>query len=371
MSTENSHFRITLASELMTDSFFHEWTELLRTLSNESFVHQPQWFESYLKAYPENKANTYFITQHDTKGLCAVFPLQYTSTRYFGVRYKTWNIFLDCHMGINDFVYDFKNPARKTILKNLIDFLNTNIKSMPWHILKLQDIPENASISYSSKQFKISRHLSFNHHSSKYISCGSTYDDPIKNISSKFKRNNRRKLRKLEKLGSIHYEMADTEASLNTAFEHFIDVETANWKGKLQSALEYDLQQQEFYRLLMNSFAKTDQCRIHSLWLNNKPIAMQFCLAINDTFHLLKIGYNADYKNISPGNILLSETIRRFSGDAQIKKINFVTGLKWNDNWAPTTVDVYHHQIFNSNFKGSIIYAVEKIKNLLREIKRS
>ena len=72
---------------------------------------------------------------------------------------------------------------------------------------------------------------------------------------------------------------------------------------------------------------------------------------------------------MGPGGILLEETIKRFSGHSQIKNISFVTGAKWNDDWAPQVLKVFHHYFYNFTPKGLFCFISEKIKSLLRAMK--
>ena len=189
------------------------------------------------------------------------------------------------------------------------------------------------------------------------------------NLSSKFKKNNRRKKRNLEKLGNVTTTYFNQPEDLREAFEGFLDVEAANWKGEQNSALRKDTRQQSFYRELLEEYADTGRCVIHFLNLDSMPIAGQFALMAGNTLFLLKIGYNAEYQAMGPGGLLLDATLRRFSGDPIIRNISFITGAKWNDDWAPQVHRIYNHYIYNRTFKGLISWLAEKAKSSLRKIK--
>lgn len=350
------------------DNLLIEWELLTKQIPARSFIHNYQWFISRLSAYPHEAQDTWFGTMHINHTLYAVFPLQYTTTCRYGLNLKTWCIYWPGDMGINDFIYP-PNPSQQLILRHLIDYLNQQQDLMPWNLLQLQNVPESACIASSLEQFCLPRHIGSYHHDSKYIACKSSFDESTSGISSKFKRNNRRKLRKLEQSGTVHFKMAKTAEELYEAFSQFIEIEAANWKGQNNTALKYDTNQQGFYRELVKMFGRTGKCLIHSLWLDNQAIAAQFILVINDTYHLLKIGYNDDYRDVGPGSILLNETIRHCSEIQNINKISFVTGAKWNDDWSPQVVRVYNHFIYNKNFKGYIAFFMEKCKSVLRCLK--
>jgi len=365
---EVDDFQFTLIpADTPLDNLFNEWAPLTEKITKRSFFHQPQWFACYLAAYPETKQNTCFIKLHNKRTILGVFPVQYVKINKFGLSLNVWQVYWPSDMGLNDFVYPH-DVSYKTILRHLSDFLNQQ-HNLPWHLLHLQNVPENSSIAYSLSLSSTARHIGVYHHDSKLIACKARFEESIAGISSKFKRNIRRKLRKLEKSGVVTFQMAENEPELQEAFEQFVEIEASNWKGHNKTALKFDKQRYLFYQKLLELFGKNKQCRIHSLWLDDQPIASQFALAINDTFHLLKIGYNAEYHDIGPGGILLNETIRRFSGNDHIKKISFVTGAKWNDDWSPQIIRVYDHFIYNKNIKGYIAFSVEKAKSTLQQLK--
>jgi CelD/BcsL family acetyltransferase involved in cellulose biosynthesis len=296
--------------------------------------------------------------------------MQYVEIRRFGLPLRAWQIFWPNDMGINDFIIATPSDYHH-YLRLLMTRLNKLTATYPWDLLELENVPGTAVIAEMIYNNPVSRCISVNHHDSKFLACGPSYEASVAGISSKFRKNNQRKRRNLEKLGRVTTAYYSTPDVLADAFEQFLDVEAANWKGRQGTALRSDTLQCRFYRSLIDEYAATGRCVIHTLNLDDKPVAAQLALISGDTFYLLKIGYDAQYHAMGPGGLLLDETIKRFSGDAQIKRISFITGAKWNDDWAPQVDKVYHHSIYNTTARGLLCWSVDKTKSGLRLIKRT
>jgi hypothetical protein len=361
------HVSYQFVSSVDLASLQKAWQTIFNSKQNRSFIHYYQWFSSYIESHPEESSNAYFLLIENNKNPVAICPIQYVTNKSYGLAIKSWRIFWPGDMGVNDFLIS-KQTDGIILFDALTTFLNKKTSKL-WHTLELQNVAENSDIALILNHTKPSRLIDYYHHDSKYIACKSTYEDTVANISGKFKRNNRRKLNKLKKVGSVSYSLAESEPELEQAYRSFLRIEAANWKGKGNTAIAQNEKQKKFYDYLKNNFGENHQCLVHLLHLDEIPIAGQFILKCGDTLYLLKIGYDDQYSQMGPGALLLDEAIRKFSGDENIKKISFITGAKWNDDWSPLINKVYNHNIYNMNFLGLLSYLKHKVKALGRTIK--
>jgi len=73
---------------------------------------------------------------------------------------------------------------------------------------------------------------------------------------------------------------------------------------------------------------------------------------------------------LAPGVLLLNKTLEMYSGHQRIKYISFITGARWNDDWAPLVNKVYKHSIYQLTPAGLYGYTFESLKGLLCKVKR-
>jgi CelD/BcsL family acetyltransferase involved in cellulose biosynthesis len=183
-------------------------------------------------------------------------------------------------------------------------------------------------------------------------------------VSGSFRRNIRRKLRNLKSLGTVSFESASKKTDLARAFAEFVRTEASSWKGTARTALLYDHARRHFYEELTAKLAATNKCIIDTLRLDGEPIAAQYGVVTGNTYYLLKIGYNPKYKGQSPGALLLDHTLQVYSGHPMIRKISFVTGAKWNDDWAPQKLSVFNHYVYPETMKGALGLILHRVKHL-------
>ena len=345
------------------------WRRLQENLPDLGFIHYYGWYKSRLENTEPDPESIVFILVSEAERPIAIFPLQKVITRRFGLALRTWQIYWPNDMGICDFTFA-RESAGSHMLEQLIASLNER-NELAWDLLRLQDTLVDSCALYSLRSARIPLSLSILHHYSKYVRCDADYETVMGRLSGHFRRNVRRQAKKIAELGKVEYRFVSDFPQLEEAFKHFLHAEAASWKGDsgTGSAIQLHEDKVEFYRSLMHEFSTYNACSINLIIVDGRCIASQFCLTIGDTLYLLKIGYSEEHRALGPGNILLNELIQRCCTNKKIKKISFITGADWNDNWVPEILDVYESYVFNYTFFGIAVYILEKAKNHGRRLK--
>ena len=348
-----------------------EWRALSRGMDRRSFYHEYDWFRSRLACRADTDAEPIFVIARLLDGTpVAIFPLQQAKICKGGLPLGSLRIYWPDHMDVNDFIIDDRR-LEVNLVRLLIDYLKRQ-PGIRFHLLELQNVPEAGAIDKAMRAHVVPLTLSERVHCSKYIALGASYDETTSLISGKFKRNLRRKANKLEKSGAIEYATYDDPTEVEKAYETFLEVEANSWKGHegTRTAVVLDELQCNFYRALVSRFARTGQTRIDVMTVAGKPVAAQLGVVSGDTLHLLKIAYDEAYRNTGPGGLLLNRTLANYSGHSQIKNISFVTGARWNDDWAPRVNGVYTLSVFRPTLPGLCGYALARARYLLICLKR-
>jgi len=299
----------------------------------------------------------------------ALFPLRHGVIRRFGLTLRSWEILWPNDMGVCDFVFA-RSEANQACLAKLIAFLRKE-KEFAWDVLHLPDILEDSCARYALPATPWPLMQVHKHHHSKSIPCDSDYESVMNRLSGDFRRNLRRQKKKLMELVPIDIRFNAQDAGQDEAFQYFLQAEAASWKGEAgtKSAVQLHSAQTRFYRTLLDEFSRYGACSINVILVKAECIASQFCLTVDDTLYLLKIGYDEQYKNLGPGNVLLHELIQRCCSDPKIRRISFVTGANWNDRWAPESLDVYQAFAYNLTVRGLAAFAFEWVRNRARRVK--
>jgi CelD/BcsL family acetyltransferase involved in cellulose biosynthesis len=153
--------------------------------------------------------------------------------------------------------------------------------------------------------------------------------------------------------------------ALKQAFTRFLEVEASGWKGKdgTGSAISLDPRIADFYKQLVDRFGARGNCEINLLEVDGRAVAGQFALIVADIMYLLKIGYNEEYSQIAPGNLLLEHTLDRLNSEGLIREVNLVTGVAWHSSWRPTRHRVFRCYCYSSSLPGLVLHAIQKFRN--------
>lgn len=129
-------------------------------------------------------------------------------------------------------------------------------------------------------------------------------------LSRKRERDYARQLRRLEERGRIEFDEARTETAVLDAFEAFVALELATWKGRRGSALYNRKHITAFSRQAVAALAQREACAIHSLKLDGRTIASLIVLGDRGSgLCTWKTAFDARHSAASPGvQVLLTAT---------------------------------------------------------------
>lgn len=133
------------------------------------------------------------------------------------------------------------------------------------------------------------------------------FDAYLQRLSGKKRQSLRRKLRKLECLGTITHTV-HVGADVGAAMDEFLVLEASGWKGRAGTAMKLNAETQSLARdvLANERFGLT---RIEALRLEGRPVAMSIYVGTEKAAFLFKPTYDETYANMSPGRLLYLKTI--------------------------------------------------------------
>ena len=128
----------------------------------------------------------------------------------------------------------------------------------------------------------------------------------------------RRQHRRLAETGALKWVSAREPDDIRAAFEQFLALEARGWKGERRTALLCDPALATFGRAMTRMLARGGQCRIDSLEIDGRPIAMGITIISGKSAALWKIAYDETYAAYSPGVQFTLEFTRRQLADTAI-----------------------------------------------------
>lgn len=128
-----------------------------------------------------------------------------------------------------------------------------------------------------------------------------TRRDALCFASAKRRKERARQFRRLSEAGARTYVSARTPAEVAVATERFLALEQRGWKGARGTALLAEPSLATFTRTMTRLMAHEGKCRIDSIDIDGKPVAMGIVFTVADHAYFWKTAFDETYASLSPG----------------------------------------------------------------------
>ena len=136
----------------------------------------------------------------------------------------------------------------------------------------------------------------------------------------------RKKLRqdwnRLTALGAVEVLNERTPEAAGRAFEIFLALEKASWKGAQGTALLSDTRDAAFVRNLLQHLAIRQNASVALLRVNGEAVAAQVLMYCGATAYTWKTAFDANYAKYSPGTLLIDRVTDELFAGPDVDAIN-------------------------------------------------
>jgi CelD/BcsL family acetyltransferase involved in cellulose biosynthesis len=147
-----------------------------------------------------------------------------------------------------------------------------------------------------------------------------------KDFGVKRRGSTRKKLRqdwnRLSALGAVDVVNDRSPAEVRQAFETFLAMEQASWKGERGTALLSNVRDAAFTRRFVQNLADRQDCSVALLRVNGEVAAAQVLMYCGSTAYTWKTAYNAQFARYSPGHLLVDKVTDQLLAQPGIEAIN-------------------------------------------------
>lgn len=182
-------------------------------------------------------------------------------------------------------------------------------------------------------------------------------------LDAKFRQNLRRRRRRLAEKGKLEYQLIDNKdaKALDVALADFFDIEASGWKGEGGTAIALKPELVGFYTQLARDAARRNALALGLLKLDGKVIAGHFSMVHAGRHFLIKIGYDEEHHEFSPGQQMVSDAIRD-SCERGLCEFDFLGPcMDWKLDWESKLRTHAWLTIFRPNPKARFVHAVRHV----------
>jgi CelD/BcsL family acetyltransferase involved in cellulose biosynthesis len=141
-------------------------------------------------------------------------------------------------------------------------------------------------------------------------------------LSSSSRKKLRQHRRRFEEKGALENVVRTASHEVREAFEDFLQLEAAGWKGRSGTALLCHQSDADFVRGMIAALAERGRASVHALYQGGKPVAAQIVLRAGPTAFTWKTAYDETLGDYSPGMLLLENYTAAFLADKSIAMVD-------------------------------------------------
>jgi CelD/BcsL family acetyltransferase involved in cellulose biosynthesis len=237
--------------------------------------------------------------------------------------------------------------------------------SLPhWDIADLEVLPSHTANSVKAAADRDGYDILADEKSSVIVPFDTCRENPLKwlsGMSSHSRHELRRHRRKLE--GAVDDKpitLVRTDASDLALMNAFYRIEASGWKGEqgTGTAIACAENTKSFYDEIAERFTRRGLFELYALTVGGEPIAMLYAIRAHQRMSLLKIGYLNKYESSAPGQLMFDEVFHVL-WDRGISEGDFGPDGDYKRRWTQNLVPRVSCRIFNSNFYGKALHALE------------
>lgn len=353
------------------ESLKDAWNDVITGMEHRHYFHLWEWFHSYLACLAPNPNELLFFLFKKGETPVAIFPLQFTTISFGGLRLRTLAFPSHGHMMLCDLICH-RDALHLPLFRLLGEHLRNQKQS--WDLIQLRHLLEDTCAIQVIRQHPptrfVLRYDGLRHDGRcDFMDVTGTYEIFVSGLSKNFRRSLKRARQYLDELPGVQFTFTRSGPQLEEKLDALMDVEASGWKGVLGSGTAIKLHPalRCFYRTLTRTLSAYGRVSINTLTTDGKCIAAQFCILLDNTAYILKIGYDEDYKRYAPGNLLMDLFLKRCMEDCKIDRINLITNAAWHVDWKPKAYDKLTLFIFNSNPAGLLGFVIQKSYPILNK----
>lgn len=151
----------------------------------------------------------------------------------------------------------------------------------------------------------------------------------------------RRARRKAERRGPVGLELVSggSEDQLRSSIQRALEIHASGWRGRNGTDILSDPASARFFHRYGLSAARDGTLRLSFLTVGGHPVAVHFGIESAEGYWLLFIGYDEDYRECSPGNLLTAETVQD-AARRGLSRYNFLGKEEpWIKRWTSDVED--------------------------------
>ena len=143
--------------------------------------------------------------------------------------------------------------------------------------------------------------------------------------SARRRKQDRRRLTKLQETHTVEFNLAASEPALATALDQAFEIHARRWQGRNDRSGFSDREGREFHRRALGAVTAAAEARILVMTIDGNPSAFQYWLILGTTMVGCRRGFDPEYAEHSPGLLTMIRALE-LAGAEGVTRVDFLGG---------------------------------------------
>jgi len=298
------------------------WNNLLeKSRDNNPFLTWEYLF-TYWKHFGKDKELKILCVKNERNEIIAIIPLRLS--RYKPARLFTYNVIEPLAYRGADYNGVIITEKEAKCLKLVFDYL---AGQKDWDFIYLYEILETSS-AYKLLQLK-NTIVPFDFYRGSvcpYITIHGLLENILKTLDSKFRKNLRRCLKRLqEDYGTVELIDFKKFKSIEDSMAAFFNLHQKRWLSKNRPGVFSTEETKNFFLDIAKKFAEKGWLALYFLVIDDRPVATQLCYEYSQKMYYVLGGFDPDFYQYSVGNIITLKMLEKCV-EKSFKEYDFLKG---------------------------------------------
>jgi CelD/BcsL family acetyltransferase involved in cellulose biosynthesis len=332
------------------------WNGLLQGDYSKAIWLRHEWYDCWWQAFGKG-AKLSVVVMYENDRLAAAIPLMIVPMRIKGFRQRVLQFMENGITPRSSFIIPGMSVEK---LKVLLDEILRRTTSWDLAILN--------NIAHDDPGYRCAKD-SFDHYGVRYVACPQRVSPYIQlsdgweavkaGFGKRLKRNLSNMRNRLSREGEFSLVTFSDASDLPRALSMCEEISRRSWKGEIGKDMSGTVSRARFYRLITAAAMENGWATIWFLKLNDRLIAFEYGLAVDDHLLLLAVDYDLEFRQFSPGTVLrslvLEQLIKRGMTTYDFAGTVYDYKLYW------TRQSRLHSQfwVFHSGMKSRMLYWIK------------
>ena len=273
------------------DSLESSWNDLRQRLGWDSVFALPRWLKVWWQAFAEG-SELYLFDVKENGNIIGIAPLMVKEDKACFIGSPDVCDYMDFAVAPGKALAFFSAILDKLKKDGIKELFLESLRQDSTVMTCLADLAKDKGYQVTVTEENVSLDLEL----------PSSWDDYLRTLNPKQRREIGRKFRRLEEEGDINYRIIESaKPELLDTFFRLMRVSREDKAAFLTPQME------SFFRALAQTMAEAGMLRFGVLEISAKPVAVVMCFDYNDKVYLYNSGYDPEYGYVSVG--LLSKLL--------------------------------------------------------------